>query len=220
MTNRSGATPCRIKLCGLRTPDDVRTAARLGVEAVGFVLTESVRRVTESECRRLRPLLPPVVRVHGVFAADDPGEIRRLVETCGLDAAQVHGPEDDPDYWRALEGVPLVRAFRVKGPETLAALEAVRGTAFLLDAYVRGEAGGTGRSFDWELARQARAYGSVILAGGLTPENVAGAIRTASPWMVDVSSGIERAPGEKDPARMEAFVHAVREAAASPGGEG
>jgi len=205
-------TRCRIKLCGLRTEAEVDLAAALGADAVGFVLTPSPRRITPGDCRRLRDRLPAGIRVHGVFAGESAAEIRRLTAECRLDAVQLHGLEDDPDARAALSDLPAIFAYRVRGPETLALLEAERSRLFLLDAWKPGEAGGTGETFDWAVARAAGGIGRVILAGGLTPENVAAAIAAAQPWMVDVSSGIERERGVKDPARMRAFVEAVRAA--------
>lgn len=204
--------PCQFKFCGLRREDDVRVAVECGAAAVGFMLTKSPRQITPEQCAELRALVPEGIRTHGVFAHDEPSRIRQLVGDLSLDVAQVHGPDDDPAFWTALEGIPLVRAYRVRGPETLALLETERGRAFLLDAYVPGLPGGTGATFDWHLARQASAIGQVILAGGLTPENVADAIEQAQPAMVDVSGGIEREKGVKDHARMRAFAEAVRQA--------
>ncbi len=201
---------CLIKLCGLRRAEEVELAAELGVAAVGFVLSESPRRIGLEECVRLRERLPAGVRAQGVFAAESPEFINQAVAECRLDAAQVHGPEADEPYWAALRAPLIVRAFRVKGPRSLKLLEAVRGREFLLDAHVPGQTGGTGRSFDWDLARRAGEYGQVVLAGGLTPENVGEAIRRARPYMVDVSSGIEREKGVKSLDLMRAFVAAAR----------
>src|SRR3989339_423916 len=158
-----------IKFCGLKTLEDISLAAELCAKAIGFVLTRSPRQVDPALCRRLRDAVPAGIRVHGVFAGEDAATIRKLVLECRLDVAQVHGAEDDAAYWRSLSGLPVIRAFRVQGPETLQLLGAVRGQEFLLDAYVPGKAGGTGDRFDWSLARQAATYGRVILAGGLTP---------------------------------------------------
>ncbi len=208
--------PPRIKFCGLQTPEDVAVACAAGAWAVGFVLTEGPRRVSVSACRELAQTVPEGVTKVGVFTHEPPKEIREAVDACGLDLVQVHVEAlEDP---QAYAGLPLVRAFRVRGPETLRKLAAVRGELFLLDAYVRGRPGGTGASFDWTLARRAAAYGRVILAGGLTPENVAEAVRTARPWAVDVSSGVERTRGVKDHDRMRAFAQAVRGARISERG--
>ena len=201
---------CKIKLCGLRSEADVQLAVELGVDAVGFVLTESPRQVAEEQCRHLRRLVPSQVAVHGVFAADAPGRIRKLVQTCQLDIAQVHGPEDDPAFWETLSGLPLIRAYRVRDRGVLSLLRADPRKVFLLDAYVPGKPGGTGETFDWGIAREATALGKVILAGGLTPQNVAAAVGEARPWMVDTSGGIEKEKGVKDHDLMRAFVKAVR----------
>jgi phosphoribosylanthranilate isomerase len=149
------------------------------------------------------------VRTVGLFTTEPAAQVRRQQAELGLDLVQIVN-EDPAEGWQAYAGLPLLRAFRVRGPESLAALAAVRGQTFLLDAYVPGVAGGTGESFDWRLARRAAAYGRVVLAGGLTPETVAGAIAAAQPWAVDVSSGIECRRGVKDHGRMRAFAAAVR----------
>lgn len=205
---------CRIKFCGLRTPEDVGHALALGVDAVGFVLTASPRQVSPEECRALRALVPPAVRVHGVFAHDDPDWIRDMVTACRLDVAQVHTPPEDREYWRRLGALSVIRAYRVKDASVLDMIREHGDETFLLDAYLPGVAGGTGTTFDWSLAREASRLGQVILAGGLTPENVADAIRVAQPWMVDVSGGIEKKKGVKDPERMTLFAAAVRAAQA------
>lgn len=200
----------RIKFCGLRREEEVRLAIELGIDAIGFVLTPSPRQVTPEHCRLLRSQVPSWIQTHAVFGPIAPEEIRSLFRATGVDIAQVHGP-DDPSYWEALRGIPRIRAFRVHGPETLALIASSGEEIFLLDAFLPDVPGGTGARFDWNLAREARKWGRVILAGGLTPQNVVEAIRMAQPYMVDVSSGIESSPGMKDPEAMCAFVRAVRQ---------
>ncbi len=206
---------CKIKLCGLKSVADVRVAVELGVDAVGFVLSSSPRCVSLEMCGKLRAEVADGIRVHGVFAAEDVEFIAKAVTECGLDVAQVHGREGDAAYWtdlsRELGAGRCIRGIRVESRKSLDYLEAVRGQEFLLDAYVKGKAGGTGMTFDWALAKKAGDYGRVILAGGLSPENVAEAIRIAMPYMVDVSSGIEAKRGVKDHDRMRAFVRVVRQ---------
>lgn len=206
--------PCKIKLCGLKTVAAVRRAVELDVAAIGFVLTDSPRQISPAQCADLRALVPEKITTHGVYANADPAFIRETMTACNLDVAQIHGAETLPnnaaDFWNRLADIRAIRAFRVRGTETLADLQNVRGETFLLDAYVPGVAGGTGKTFDWKLARAASEFGRVILAGGLTADNVASAINTARPWMVDVSGGIESAPGLKDLCRMEKFVAAAR----------
>lgn len=204
--------PCRIKLCGLRTPADVATALALRVDAVGFVLSDSPRRVTPAEAKALRGPIPPTVTVHAVTGPETPATLRAWYAASGADLLQVHGPEQEPAYWTALADLPVLRGFRLRDETTLAAIHASGLPRFLVDAYVPGLAGGTGVACDWALARKAGALGRMILAGGLTPANVAEAITTARPWMVDVSGGIESTKGIKDHDRMRAFVAAVREA--------
>jgi phosphoribosylanthranilate isomerase len=207
--------PTRFKFCGLQTEADVRTAIDCGAWAVGFVLTESPRRIDPQTCERLQALAADRVHRIGLFTTEPVAVIREAQKRCGFDLLQVVG-ERPAGEWAELDDLPLLRAFRVKGAESLQALESVRGGTFLLDAYVPGVAGGSGERFDWSLARDACEYGRVILAGGLTPENVADAIRTARPWAVDVSSGIESTRGRKDHDRMRRFAEAVREADAGP----
>ncbi len=204
---------CRFKFCGLKTEDDVRLAVELGAAAVGFVLSKSPRQIDPELCARLCKLVPENVCTHAVFGPDDPQEIRHMMQASGADVAQVHGPEGDPAYWNALEGIPLIRSYRVKDRGVLAQLAKNHGKpkdTFLLDAYVAGVAGGTGQKFDWDVAREAAAYGRVILAGGLNPGNVAEAIHAAHPWMVDVSGGIEIEKGVKDHGLMREFAASVR----------
>lgn len=208
--------PCRFKFCGLRTRSDVRLAVELGAEAIGFVLSESPRRIDpgearwlwESEIDRITRAKPLVCGVVGPLAVE---EVVALYHASGVDVMQVHGSEERA-YWDALtaEGIPWLRAFRMRGRETLQSIRESTLPWVVLDAYKPGVPGGTGETFDWALAREARAWTEVILAGGLTPENVREAIAAADPWMVDVSGGIESAPGRKDPARMRAFAEAVR----------
>lgn len=245
---------CRIKFCGLRTQEDVRLAIELGADAIGFVLSESPRRVTPEQARLLREIAvnaasvirdatsidpathaasvndpapstgaaidatpaidadsPRVPRVCGVVGPIPVAEVVALYRASGVDVMQVHGNED-AGYWDALTeaGIPFLRAFRMRGRDTLRALRESRLPRVVLDTYKPGVPGGTGETFDWSLAREAGAWTEVILAGGLTPANVREAITAADPWMVDVSGGIESAPGVKEPARMRAFAAAVR----------
>ncbi|MHC4871740.1 MAG: phosphoribosylanthranilate isomerase [Planctomycetota bacterium] len=197
-----------IKLCGLKTEEDVKVACELEVWAVGFVLTKSPRQISPEICKTLSALAVGVKKV-GVFTNESPAEITGLVESCSLDYAQIHGPYTEED-WQALGDLAHIRAFNIKDEASLAQLDSVRGKTFLLDAFVEGVAGGSGKTFDWKLAKEASGYGNVIVAGGLTPENVSNAVKTASPWGVDVSSGIEKEKGVKDHNLMKAFVGAVR----------
>lgn len=201
----------RIKICGITNPEDAFLAADLGARALGFIFfPKSPRAIKPEAARDIIKNLPPFVLSVGVFVDEEAGVVRELAATVGLDWIQLHGRET-PEYCRALKR-RVIKGFRVQGPNSLADLpkyrEAVQ--AFLLDTYRPGTPGGTGATFDWEVARQAREYGPIILAGGLTPANVGQAIQTAQPAGVDVASGVEAAPGKKDPERLKAFFEAVR----------
>jgi phosphoribosylanthranilate isomerase len=146
----------------------------------------------------------------GVFVDEDAGAVREIASLAGLDWLQLHGSES-PDYCRSL-GRRVIKGFRVKGDEIYAQISAYQGAAqaFLLDSYKSGTPGGTGETFDWELAGQVNKCGPIILAGGLTPDNVAQAIKIAQPSAVDVASGVEREPGKKDPEKLRAFFESVK----------
>ncbi|MBN2710891.1 MAG: phosphoribosylanthranilate isomerase [Planctomycetes bacterium] len=203
---------CKIKLCGLKTEADVQTAVDLGVDAIGFVLTKSPRQIPAEACANLRRLVPASITVHGVIAPATTEEVTALAEKCPVDLWQIHGHEEEPEFWSALDGLNIMRAFRVRGEETLGLVRSLGLQSFLLDAYVPGVPGGTGETFDWGIALEAGRIGKVVLAGGLDPDNVGDAIRAARPWMVDVSGGIEKSRGIKDHGKMKAFVEAVRSA--------
>jgi phosphoribosylanthranilate isomerase len=201
----------RIKICGITRPEDALYAAELGVDAVGFVLAESPRRVAPEAVREISLSLPPFVSTVGVVVDMDLEALRGTAVFCRLDWLQLHGDES-PEYCRALD-FRTIKAFRVKDTQSIKKMAAYKGHvhAFLLDAYVKGEKGGTGKTFDWDLAKGAKEYGPVILSGGLTPEVLKEAIRRVDPWGVDVSSGVETAPGIKDHRKMRSFVGEARE---------
>lgn len=221
-----GPQTLRVKICGMTREEDVREAVRSGADAVGLVFAPSPRRVTPERGaelgRSLREEAPEGVDLFGLFVDAPPEEVVRAARGAGVDVVQLHGAES-PDYAagiaRDLPGTRVVKAVRVRGPESID--EARRYDAgpggvwaLLLDAYVRGVAGGTGETFEWGLAAPLAAERRVILAGGLNVENVAEAVRTVRPYMVDVSSGVESAPGVKDAALVRDFIERAREAGA------
>ncbi len=207
----------RIKVCGITRVEDARAAVDLGVDALGFnFVPSSPRAIAPEAARRIIGDVPPLVIKIGVFADTAPREVESVARHAGLDLVQLHGDES-PEAC-ALLGVPWYKALRVDDrfrPE-----DATRyGRAlFLLDGYVPGALGGTGRAFDWSLARRAGAHGRVILAGGLGPENIETAIDAARPFAVDVNSGVESRPGIKDAMRLELFCLRVAQASARAGG--
>jgi phosphoribosylanthranilate isomerase len=199
----------RVKVCGITNLEDALAAAELGADALGFVLAASPRQVTPENLRHLVAELPPLVLKVGVFVDSPLEEVRRVMSDCGLNLAQLHGSES-PEYCEAL--FPrTIKAFQVKDATVLKQLPLYRASAYLLDGYHSKLKGGGGQSFDWEIARQAKGLGRIILSGGLTPENVAQAIAIARPYGVDVSSGVEASPGKKDHRKLAAFIQAVKE---------
>ena len=200
----------RVKICGITRLEDALLAERLGAFAVGFVFHPPSRRFIEpAEAGRIARSLGSGILKVGVFVDEDPAAVRSTVETAGLTAVQLHGSEG-PSYVRDLGGVMVIKTFRVGPDFDPDAIRAWPEGLFLLDTAVPGSHGGTGRTFDWRTARACGGYGSIIVAGGLTPENVAGAVQTAEPWGVDVSGGVESSPGVKDHGRMRAFFSEVR----------
>ena len=195
----------RIKMCGLRRPEDIEAVNRLAPEYIGFVFVPASRRyVSPEEAAALRQALRPGIRTVCVFVNEEPETVSRLLQEGIIDIAQLHGDEDR-DYitrLKALTGKPVIRAFRVKGEADLRAAEVSTADMILLDA-----GAGDGKTFDWSLL--ASVFRPYFLAGGLTPENAAEAVERFRPFAVDVSSGIET-DGFKDFEKMRAFVRAVR----------
>jgi len=203
----------RVKICGITNLDDALLAAGLGADALGFIFyPKSPRYVAPETAREIIAQLPPLVTSVGVFVNEEAAVVREMAARAGLDWLQVHGQES-PEYCRGL-GRRVLKGFRIKDAASLAELKPFRGSvqAFLLDTYKKGQVGGTGETFDWELARKAKEYGQMVLAGGLTAENVAQAIEIAQPQAVDTASGTEASPGRKDPEKLRSFFLSVKRA--------
>lgn len=201
----------RVKICGITEAADAELAARAGADAIGLVFAAaSPRRVDVPRARAIAGVTGPLVSTVGVFVNQPLDEVRDICDAVPLHYAQLHGDEA-PEYCAAL-GRPFFKAIRMKPDLELGAwMHAYAGAqGWLLDAWDAASAGGTGRTFDWR--RAAGVSGHVILAGGLTPENVDAAINAVRPWAVDVSSGVEREAGVKDPRKILAFLAAVRAA--------
>jgi phosphoribosylanthranilate isomerase len=200
----------KIKICGITNLEDALLAAELGADALGFIFyAKSPRHVVPETAREIIAQLPPFVAAVGVFVDEAAAVVQELAGRVGLDWVQLHGQES-PEYCRNL-GRKVIKGFRIKDEGSLRLLADYQGAAqaLLLDTYKKGQLGGTGEIFDWHLAREAKRYGQIILAGGLTSENVALAIATAGPAAVDAASGTEAAPGKKDPAKLRAFFKAA-----------
>ena len=207
----------RVKICGLTSRQDVLTAVEAGADLLGFIFhPPSPRAVTPERARAIAEAVRDggsPVRLVGVFVDESLEDVRQTVSRCGLDYAQLHGTESTRAVAALMDGgIAVIKAFRVRGGVSPGEMARCQATAYLLDTYVAGQPGGTGRTFDWQLAVRAARQFPVLLAGGLTPDNVAQAVCTVRPWGVDVASGVEAAPGRKDPDQVRRFVAAVRRA--------
>jgi len=204
----------RIKICGVTNPEDAHHAADCGADALGFNFVDSSpRRVTPARAGAILRTLGPLITGVGVFVNSPPDVVRSALEESTCTVAQLHG--DEPaDYIEALAPYATIHAIRVNSTLDATAIGRYKDfRAILLDTYVAGQMGGTGRRFDPAVAARLVKEGwRVIVAGGLTPENVAEVVRSVRPYGVDVSSGVESAPGRKDPEKVAHFIAAVRAA--------
>ncbi|HOW65262.1 MAG TPA: phosphoribosylanthranilate isomerase [Candidatus Paceibacterota bacterium] len=209
-------TRTRIKICGITNREDALEAIAAGADALGFVfVANSPRQVDAGAAAEIIRCLPPLVATVGVFVDADRETIWSTAQRCGLGAVQLHGAES-PEFCRGWPGVRVIKAFRIRDRDSLVDLPRFATDAWLLDTHVPGRSGGTGTAFDWSLARETLAWGRpIILAGGLHPGNVASAIEQVRPYAVDVSSGVESAPGKKDADKMRRFAMAVAMASKS-----
>ncbi|HAP39483.1 MAG TPA: phosphoribosylanthranilate isomerase [Nitrospira sp.] len=203
----------KVKICGLTNAEDAAVAVEAGADAVGFVFHRKSPRCAEtSAVKAIIRELPPFVLPIGVFVNEEPNVVRDVMDSCGLALAQLHGDETAA-YCETL-GRPVLKAIRIRDRGSFLALAEFQGRAgvrgFLVDAFSPDAYGGTGQLADWSLAAEAAAVARILLAGGLTPENVAQAVGQVRPYGVDVSSGVEARPGKKDHAKVRAFVQAVR----------
>lgn len=200
----------KVKICGITNTEDAQAAVAAGADLLGFVFYDgSPRHVTVEQAAAIARTVPPFVVRVGLFVNAPEALVGEAMSACGLQLLQFHGDET-PEYCRQF-GAMSMKAFRVQDAATIRTLPEYPTDAWLLDAFVPGQRGGTGHSFNWELAIEAVKLGKpVFLAGGLTPENVAEAVRKVQPYGVDVSSGVESAPGKKDHAKVRAFIAAAK----------
>ncbi|MHB1127187.1 MAG: phosphoribosylanthranilate isomerase [Bacillota bacterium] len=198
----------RVKICGIQSLDEALVAIDCGADALGFVFAPSSRRMNPERAREIIMELPPFVTKVGVFVNEERYIVQEIASFCRLDVLQFHG-EEPPSYTRNFSQ-QMVKAFALKDEKVLEDMEKYQVDAFLVDAFVPGQAGGTGKVANWELAARAcRQNKWVILAGGLHPDNVAVAMETVRPFAVDVSSGLET-DGRKDPVKIKEFMDEVR----------
>jgi phosphoribosylanthranilate isomerase len=200
----------KVKICGITSAADAEAAVQAGADALGLMFFPgSPRYIPLETAQDIARRLPPHVLRTGVFADPNPSDVFAAIQLCQLNFLQFHGAET-PDFC-AQFGLMTMKAFRMRNADSLLTMSAYRTDAFLLDSHVAGQPGGTGATFDWDLALEAKKFGRpIFLAGGLTPQNVAEAARQVQPFGVDVSSGVEQSPGKKDARKMQDFIAAVR----------
>ena len=199
-----------VKICGITSVENAQAVELAGADAVGLMFYEgSPRHITLEQAKAIVDSLSNSIARVGVFVNSDESFVRQAMEVCTLNMLQFHGDET-PEYCARFEAMTL-KAIRVSGESSLKEMERYSTDGFLLDAFSNDALGGTGETFNWELAKTAtEKERPIFLAGGLTPENVAEAVKVVRPFAVDVSSGVESEPGKKDIARVRAFVAAAK----------
>ena len=210
---RKAASMTKVKICGITNPEDAQAAVAAGADAIGFIFAESPRRISPEIAQEiLRGFdLKGAVAV-GVFVDESPDRMVEVARFVGLHVLQLHGSESPELVEKILSlGFDVVKSFRVSAEErNVEMLAAYHPTAFQLDTYVPGKPGGTGETFDWELALDAKRYGRVILSGGLGVDNVRDAVKTVAPYGVDASSRLERSPGVKVRVLVTEFIRLAK----------
>ena len=209
----------KVKICGVRTSEEAQAAMEAGADALGFNFwPKSARFVEPKAARELIKDLSPMACTVGVFVNEEVNRILDLAGELNLNAVQLHGDET-PEFCDQLGSLKIVKALRVGADFDLSLLQQYRAEMFLLDSSIDGRYGGTGRRFDWRIAIEAKRFGPIILAGGLTEENVGEAIVEVRPAAIDVCSGVEAEPGRKDLDKLRRFMQVVATANASIAGE-
>jgi phosphoribosylanthranilate isomerase len=199
----------RVKICGITNLDDALMAVEAGADALGFVFFhKSPRHISPEQAAGIINRLPPFVQTVGLFINEDLATVNATANLCGIDLVQLHG-EEAPDFCQAVNR-RIIKAFRVKDASTLKEMKQYDVAACLLDAWSPTAHGGTGKTFNWKIAATAAISERVVLAGGLTPENVAEAVQQVKPYAVDVSSGVESGPGKKDAELVRRFLRSLR----------
>lgn len=201
----------KIKICGITNLDDALAAADYGADALGFnFYKKSPRYIEPEKAAEIISQLPPFILPIGVFVNEREEKIRENQALTCLQTIQLHGDES-PEFCRRFGG-RVIKAFQIKDKESIKHMAHYHVGAFLLDSYRDGLRGGTGVTFDWHLAVVAKTFGRIIVAGGLTPDNVAEAVKLVQPYGVDVTGGVEREKGIKDHAKLKKFIIEVRRA--------
>ena len=202
----------KVKICGITNLADALGAVEARADLLGFIFcATSPRHLTVAAAAEIAGQLPAHIVKVGVFVNAPDELVVEAISACGLNMLQFHGEEKPEDCTKF--GVMSIKAFRVRDAQSLEALLDYSTDAWLLDTFAERQAGGTGRTFDWELAVKAQRFGKpIFLAGGLDPANVIEAVRRVRPFAVDVSSGVESSPGKKDPAKVNTFIRSAKRA--------
>jgi phosphoribosylanthranilate isomerase len=199
----------RVKICGITNLDDALMAVDAGADALGFVFYDkSPRNINPMTAAAIIAKLPPFIQTVGLFVNEEVEQINWTADYCGLDIVQLHGDETPEDCLEVNRRV--IKAFRMKNIVSIDPLKKFQVSGYLLDAWSPDAFGGTGKTFNWEMAAAARQYGRIILAGGLCTDNILEALKAVQPYGVDVSSGVESATGKKDRKKMKDFVRRAK----------
>ncbi len=199
----------KVKICGIKNLNDAIFAADNGADAIGFVFAKSKRKVSQEKARAIVRKLPPFITTVGLFVNETVENIEATCRFCGLDAIQLHGNEL-PGVLNKLKDFKTIKAFRIKNEKDISPIKKFKPNAILLDGYSENKMGGTGATFDWKIVKKLKTSIPIIVAGGLTHLNVSQAIKIVKPYGVDVSSGVENKPGQKDKRLIKKFIDAVK----------
>lgn len=195
----------KVKICGITNIEDALWAVDCGADALGFIFyNKSPRHIKPEAVNEIISSLPPFITTVGVFVNEELNAIDDIVHFTGITAIQLHGDES-PSYCKLING-KLIKAIRIKNEKSIELIKQYDVDAFLLDSFDAKNYGGSGLTFDWKLAKKAKQYGKIILAGGLTPSNVEDAVKKVLPYGVDVSSGVEKKPGMKSGTKVKEFI--------------
>ncbi len=199
----------KVKICGITNITDALIAVSYGADALGFIFyRKSPRFIAAKAACEIIAELPPFIKTVGVFVNETADRVNKIADTCKLDIVQLHG-EESPAYCKKIKR-RVIKAFRIKDEKSLLPMRSYKVDGYLLDAFVEDLHGGSGETCDWNLVRRAEEHGPIILAGGLTPENVADAVRQAEPYGVDVCSGVEESKGKKDLEKIKSFIREAK----------
>lgn len=216
---KGGPTVVKVKVCGITNLEDALASCEYGADALGFIFhNKSPRFIEPEKAKEIVKTIPPFVTTVGVFVDEGANTINEIVKKIGLHAVQLHGNES-PEFCEGIQS-KIIKTFRIKGARVMGIgtgeqgvnkeMERYNVSAYLLDTYKEGVEGGTGATFSWGVAKDAIKAGKIILAGGLTTENVKQAIKIVMPYAVDVSSGVEEMPGKKDLRKVMEFIETAK----------